>query len=189
MRVALTFTVVCSLALSEAADEQQEITAALRKAIAAKRRSLPAEIEQAQQRIRSADDPDSTKQAQEDLAALEELQTELESPNGFFVPQVDLPPKDRDWIGKVDTSRGELTVGARAGQGVYLLLWRRNKSDKDSMILYRPEGALKLGEATSLQGVFRVVGKGGSGYWQIDRVSQAQIDAAKAEITGQPQTP
>lgn len=189
MRVALTLAIVCSLALPATADEQREITAALRKAIAAKRRSLPAEIEQAQRRARSADDPDSRQQAADELAALEKLQTELESPNGFYVPEVELPPRDRDWIGKIDTSRGQLTVGARAGQGIYLLLWRRTKSEKEAMLLYRPEGSLNLGQETSLKGVFRVVGKGGSGYWQIDRVSQAQIDAAKAEITGEPQTP
>jgi hypothetical protein len=189
MRAVLTLAMVCSLSLPALADEQREVTAALKKAIEAKRRSLPGEIEKARQRLKGISDASKKEAAQQELTALEELNKKLAEPNAFYVPEVDLPPKDKDWIGKIDSDGGELMVGANLGEGVYVLMWRRERNQKEVAILHKPGGQLDVGKATTLEGVFRVVGKNGTGQWQIGKVSQTLLDGAEAEITGKVKTP
>jgi hypothetical protein len=180
---------VCTFSLPALADEQREVTVALKKAIETRKRSLPGEIEKAKQRLKGTSDAAKREAAQQELTALEELKKKLAEPNAFYVPEVDLPPKDKDWIGKIDTDGGDLTVGASLGEGVYVLMWRRERNQKEVAILYKPGGQLNVGKATTLEGVFRVVGKNGTGQWQIGKVAQTVLDGAEAEITGKPKTP
>ena len=189
MRAVCVVTMVCTFSLPALADEQREVTSALKKAIDAKKRSLPGEIEKAKQRLKGTSDAARREAAQQELTGLEELKKKLAEPKAFYVPEVDLPPKDKDWIGKVDSEGGELMVGANLGEGVYVLMWRRERNQKEVAILYKPEGQLDVGKATTLEGVFRVVGKNGTGQWQIGKVSQTLLDGAEAEITGKSKTP
>jgi hypothetical protein len=189
MRAVLTFAIVCTFSFPALADEQREVTAALRKAIEAKKKSLPGEIAKAKQRLKGVSDAAKREAAAQELTALEELQKKLAEPNAFYVPEVDLPPKDKDWIGKIDSDGGELTVGAHLREGVYVLMWRREQNQKEVAILYKPGGQLDVGKATTLEGVFRIVGKNGTGQWQIGKVSQTLLDGAEAEITGKAKTP
>ena len=89
MRAVLTFAIVCTFSFPALADEQREVTAALKKAIETKKKSLPGEIEKAKQRLKGISDDARKEAAAQDLTALEELQKKLEK----LLPLPKQPPK------------------------------------------------------------------------------------------------
>jgi hypothetical protein len=180
-----TIAVVLSLSLPALADEQQDVTAALRKASDAKQKQLPREIEQAMAQLKSAKDAKEKARLTQELSALQELQKKFEAGEKFYVPDVEFPPNDSDWIGKVKVDGGDLSVGAELPRGEYLLLWQKAKSTKQSAIVYKPRHGRKLspGGNAELSGVFRVIGKNGTGQWRVQEVPQDMVDKAKEELT------
>ncbi len=177
--------VVLSLSLPALADEQQDVTAALRKAAEARQKQLPKEIEQTAQKLKSAKDAKERERLTQELAALQALQKKFDAGEKFYVPDVELPPMNSDWIGKVKVDGGELSVGAELPRGEYLLLWQKAKSARQLAIVYKPRNDRKLsaGGEIELSGVFRVIGKNGTGQWRVQEVPQDMVDKAKEELT------
>jgi hypothetical protein len=186
MHKLVTITVVLSLSFPALADEQQDVTAALRTAAEAKRKQLPKEIEQATQQLRSATDAKDRERLEQELAGLQKLKKDFEEGRKFYVPDVELPPKDGDWIGKVNAEGGDLSIGAALPRGEYLLLWQKEKSTKQSAIVYKPRTSRKLsaGDAFTMDGVFRVIGKNGTGQWRVQEVPAELIEKARTELNG-----
>ena len=178
--------VVLSLSFPALADEQRDVTAALRKAAEAKQKQLPREIEQAAQRLKSATNAKDKERLEQELTALQKLQTAFEEGRGFYLPEVELPPKDSDWIGKVNGEGGDLSVGAVLPRGEFLLRWKKEKSTNESAIVYKPRSnrKLSLGDAFKMSGVYRVIGKNGTGQWRVQEVPAELIEKAKTELNG-----
>jgi hypothetical protein len=180
-----TIAVVLSLSLPALADEQQDVTNALRKAAEARHKQLPKEIEQTTQKLKSARDAKEKERLTQELAALQQLQKKFEAGEKFYVPEVEMPPDSSDWIGKVNVAGGDLSVGAELPRGEVLLLWQETKSTKQSAVVYKPRngGKYTTGQSITLNGVFRVIGKNGTGQWRVQEVPQAMVDKAREELT------
>jgi len=177
-------TVILTLSVPAAADDQQDVTAALKKASEARQKQLPGEIRQIMQKLASTKDARERERLSKELSALQELQKKFEAGEKFYVPDVGLPPEDGDWIGKVKADGGELTVGADLPRGQFLLLWQKTGATKQSAVVYKPRSDQKFtpGQKITLSGVFRVVGKNGTGQWRVQEVPQAMLDKAKEEL-------
>jgi hypothetical protein len=179
-----TLTLILSLSLPAAADEQQDVTSALRKASETKQKQLPQEIQQTTRKLASAKDAREKELLSKKLSALQELQKKFEAGEEFFMPDVGLPPEGADWIGKLTAAGGDLSVGADLPRGEFLLLWQKAGSSKPSAVVYKPRAdqTYTPGQKITLDGVFRVIGKNGTGQWRVQEVPQAMVDKAKDEL-------